>query len=79
MSNRNLKDKVPHALRSGGSSRYPSGMEKKPKCKCLKMDLPNAGKVVVRCEKHRGKPSKKGRMVCYLDADGIVRREDARA
>ena len=55
--------------------RYASGMEKKPKCKCRKLDLPRAGKVVIRCTEHRGKPSKK-RLVCYIDADGLVRREE---
>ena len=54
---------------------YASSMEKKPKCKCWKTKLPLSGRVVVRCEKHRGKPSKSGRLVCYFDEDGIVRRE----
>ena len=58
-----------------GWSRYASSMEKKPKCKCWKTTLPLTGRVVVRCEKHRGKPSKSGRLVCYLDEDGIVRRD----
>lgn len=49
----------------------------KQKCKCRKMNLPKAGKVVIRCDQHRGKPSKSGRLVCYLDDDGIVRREFA--
>lgn len=55
----------------------PSGMETKPKCKCRKLDLPRAGKVVIRCPEHLGKPSKK-RLVCYFDEQGIVRRESDR-
>ena len=62
----------------------PSGMAKKRKlkwerkrsCKCLKANLPIAGRVLVRCELHRGKPSKSRRLLCYWDADGIVRLED---
>ena len=56
----------------------PSVMEKTPKCKCRKMNLPRVGKVIVRCAEHRGKPSKK-RLVCYLDDNGIVRREAPQA
>lgn len=68
------------ALRRGATaSRYASGMEKKRKCKCRKENLPQAGRVVIRCAEHRGKPSKKGRLLCYWDADGIVRREASEA
>lgn len=53
----------------------PSIMDRKQKCKCLKMNLPKSGRVVIRCPEHLGKPSKSGRMVCYIGADGIVRQE----
>lgn len=46
--------------------------ERKP-CGCVKAELPAAGRVMIRCGRHRGKPSK--RELCYFDADGIVRRE----
>lgn len=46
--------------------------ERKP-CGCIKTDLPRAGKVMVRCTKHRGKPSK--RTLAYFDPDGIVKLE----
>lgn len=67
---------IKHSSRTKGLAglRYASGMEKKPKCKCRKLDLPRAGKVVIRCAEHRGKLSKK-RLVCYFDDAGIVRRE----
>lgn len=35
-------------------------------CGCVKMNLPRAGKIIVRCERHRGKPSKK-RLVCHFE------------
>jgi hypothetical protein len=44
--------------------------DRKP-CGCIKTEL-SIGKVVVRCERHRGKPSK--RIVLYWD-EGQVRRE----
>lgn len=53
----------------------PSLMDTQRKCKCKKLTLPQSGRVVIRCEQHRGKPSKSGRLGCYLDDDGIVRRE----
>jgi len=46
--------------------------DRKP-CGCVKATLPRAGKVAIRCERHRGKPSK--RRLAYFDADGIVRYE----
>lgn len=46
--------------------------ERKP-CGCVKTDLKRAGKVVIRCAVHHGKPSKK-RELTYFDEDGIVRR-----
>jgi len=46
--------------------------EKKP-CGCVKTTLPRAGKVAIRCTKHRGKPSK--RTLCYFDDAGMVRAE----
>jgi Meiotically Up-regulated Gene 113 (MUG113) protein len=66
----------------------PSSMEtKKPKpkwekevCGCITANLPRAERIIIRCEKHRGKPAKKGnRDVCYFDADGILRSEAAEA
>lgn len=44
-------------------------------CGCVNTRLPSFGKVAIRCERHRGKPAKKGRPLAYLDANGIVRRE----
>lgn len=44
-------------------------------CGCVKAQLFRSGtKVMIRCERHRGKPSKK-RLLCYIDSDGIVRAE----
>ena len=48
-------------------------MWKRKPCGCIKADLPRAGKVSIRCSRHRGKPSK--RLLCYFGEDGIVRRE----
>jgi len=45
--------------------------DKKP-CGCVKANLTSAGKVMVRCTKHRGKPSKRGRMLGYFDEQGQV-------
>lgn len=73
MPNRILKDKVRHVQKVSARCAMPTGMAKKTKCKCRKLNLERAGKVVIRCEKHLGKPSSK-RLVCYLDADGILRR-----
>lgn len=44
-------------------------------CGCVKTELA-IGRVVIRCTRHRGKPSKGGRIVCYFDDDGIVQREE---
>jgi len=45
----------------------------KPKaCGCINARLERAGKVAIRFERHRGKPSKK-RLVCHFE-DGMVRR-----
>lgn len=49
--------------------------ERKLSCECVKADLPKSRRVVIRCAEHRGKLSKSGRVLCYRDADGIVRRE----
>ena len=46
--------------------------ERKP-CGCVKTQV-SMGKVMVRCIKHRGKPSKSGRLLAHFDDDGIVRR-----
>lgn len=51
--------------------RKPAEWERKP-CGCTKAKL-SIGKVVVRCERHRGKPSKK-RKLCYWE-EGQVRLE----
>ena len=50
--------------------------ERQTSCRCTKADLPRFGRVLIRCETHRGKPAKSERVLCYWDADGIVRRED---
>ena len=39
-------------------------------CGCVKARL-SIGKVMIRCERHRGKPSK--RLLCHFE-DGMVRR-----
>lgn len=44
-------------------------------CGCVKTSLPKAGKVLIHCSKHRGRPEKEGRLVCYFDDDRIVRVE----
>jgi len=49
--------------------------EKKPKCGCVKATLPKFGKAMVRCTKHRGKPTKTDRRLCYFDEAGMVRLE----
>lgn len=41
-------------------------------CGCVKAQLERAGKVVIRCDRHLGKPLKK-RLVCHFE-DGMVRR-----
>ena len=48
---------------------------KRKPCGCVNTRLPRSGKVAIRCERQRGKPAKKGRRLCYFDADGIVRAE----
>lgn len=45
------------------------------KCGCVKANLPQSGKVMVRCARHRGKPSKKGRMLAYFGESTIVTKE----
>jgi hypothetical protein len=49
-----------------------SRWDKKP-CGCVKTKLPRAGRVVIRCTKHRGKPSR--RTLAYFDENGQVRLE----
>lgn len=44
--------------------------DRKP-CGCVKANLPRAGRVMIRCERHRGKPSK--RVLAHWE-DGMVRR-----
>jgi hypothetical protein len=41
-------------------------------CGCVKARLERAGRVLIRCERHREKPSRK-RLVCHFE-DGMVRR-----
>lgn len=61
------------------TTRYASAMKKskweKKACGCVKTKLPRAGKVAIRCPKHRGKPTKEGRTLCYFDDVGMVRAE----
>jgi hypothetical protein len=45
---------------------------KQKPCGCVKADLPQSGKVMIRCERHRGKPSK--RLLCHFE-EGMVRRD----
>jgi hypothetical protein len=49
--------------------------EKREKCGCVKARLPRAGKLTIRCERHRGKPTKTDRRLCYFDGAGQVRVE----
>ena len=44
----------------------------KRECGCVKANLTRAGRVMIRCERHRGKPSK--RALAHFDENGIVRR-----
>lgn len=44
-------------------------------CGCVKANLTIAGRVMIRCTRHRGKPSK--RELAYFDSDGIVRKDAA--
>jgi hypothetical protein len=46
---------------------------KQKPCGCVNTRLLIAGKVTIRCEQHRGKPAKKGRLLCHFE-DGLVRR-----
>lgn len=45
----------------------------KQECGCVKANLTRAGKVMIRCSSHRGKPSK--RLLCYFGESTIVTRE----
>lgn len=49
--------------------------EKSEKCGCVKARLPRAGKVTIRCRKHRGRPTKTDQRLCYFDDAGMVRTE----
>lgn len=44
------------------------------RCGCVKTELPVTGKVLIRCERHRDKPYKGKRTLCYFDDQGIVQR-----
>jgi hypothetical protein len=46
--------------------------EKREKCGCVKATLPRTGKVMIRCARHRGKPTKTDRTLCYFDDVGMV-------
>lgn len=41
-------------------------------CGCVKASLPITGKIMIRCQRHLGKQSKK-HLVCHFK-DGMVRR-----
>jgi hypothetical protein len=47
---------------------------KRKPCGCVRTTLPRAGKVAIRCARHRGKDAKKGRLLAHFDENGIVRR-----
>ena len=47
--------------------------DRKP-CGCVKAKLPQVGKVLIRCERHRDKPYKGKRVLCYWDDSGLVAR-----
>jgi hypothetical protein len=49
--------------------------EKRAKCGCVKATLPRSGKVMIRCTKHRGRPTKTDRTLCYFDENGQVKLE----
>lgn len=61
----------------------PSRMDTKSKsqwdrrtCGCVKADLDGRGRVIIRCARHQGMPTKKAnREVLYFDEHGIVREE----
>jgi hypothetical protein len=48
--------------------------DRKP-CGCVKTKLPRVGKVLIRCERHREKPYKGKRVLCYWDDSGLVQRK----
>lgn len=48
------------------------GWKPKP-CGCVNARLPRAGRVTIRCEKHRGKVAKRGRVLAHFE-EGQVRR-----
>ena len=47
-------------------------MWKRRECGCVKADLPRLGRIMIRCKRHRGKPTKK-RLLCHFE-EGMVRR-----
>lgn len=47
----------------------------KQECGCIKANLTSAGRVMIRCSRHRGKPSK--RELCYFGEGTIVTKEAA--
>lgn len=50
------------------------GRWRRKPCGCVRAVLPQSGRVGIRCERHRFKPAKRGRTLCYFGPDGIVRR-----
>lgn len=46
---------------------------KKKPCGCVNTMLPSTGPVTIRCQKHRGKKTKKGRALVHFNEDGLVR------
>lgn len=60
-------------MHSGMANKSKSKWKRKP-CGCVKTTL-SIGPVLVRCVKHRGKPAKDGRVLCYFDDDGQVRQQ----
>lgn len=48
--------------------------DRKP-CGCVKANLPRAGKVAIRCERHEGKPAKKRLLAHFGDATIVTRTE----
>lgn len=46
---------------------------KRKRCGCTKTTLPNAGKVLIRCARHRDKSYDGKRLLCFWDENGIAR------
>ena len=50
---------------------------KRKPCGCVNANLPQSGKVAIRCSRHRDKPAKKGRVLAYFGEATIVKRASA--